>query len=119
MADKPDLKNTHSFTIDLETASGENFKGTFVVHRPTVGERIKIGNLEARELEGLLNVDADTAYLARIVSTFEVVVDSAPVWFDKPKELRDLEVIQEVYAKYIQFLGEFQRKPEPKGSSTE
>lgn len=107
---KPDLQNVFTFSIDVKVQSGERFEGTFTVHRPTIGEMIKIGNNEARELEGLNNVDMMTNGLARMVATLDVVIDKKPLWW-KPRELRDLEVIQEVYQKYIDFLAEFQRKP--------
>jgi len=106
---KPNLQNTHTFSISVKVPSGEEFEGTFTIHRPTVGERIKIGNNEARELEGLNNVDMMTSGLARMIATFDVIVDKAPIWW-KPRELRDLEVIQEVYQKYVNFLAEFQPK---------
>ena len=55
--DKKDLLNTHTFIIDVTVPSGENFKGQFVIHRPTIGERIRIGVQEGRELQGLANVN--------------------------------------------------------------
>jgi len=106
---KPDLTNTQTFTIVKEVPSGERFEGTFTVHRPTVGERIRIGVIEAQEIAGLNNVDLMTSGLARMVATLDVVVDKFPLWW-KPRELRDLEVIQEVYGKYISFLDSFQTK---------
>jgi len=112
MVDKNlDLRNSHTFTLDLKLPSGEEFSGTFTIHRPTVKERIRIGIIEARELEGLVNVDVFTSNLTHFVATFDVIVDSAPVWF-KPRELRDVEVLQGVFEKYTDFLRTFQGKPE-------
>jgi hypothetical protein len=105
--DKKDLLNTHSFTIDVTVPSGENFKGQFTLHRPTIGERIRIGVQEGRELQGLANVDMLTSNLAHILSTLEVVVDTYPVWW-KPRDLKDMEVLQAVYEKYVDYLQEFQ-----------
>jgi len=105
--DKKDLLNTHSFTVDVTVPSGENFKGSFTVHRPTIGERIRIGVQEGRELQGLANVDMFTSNLAHILSTLEIVVDTYPVWW-KPRDLKDMEVLQAVYEKYIDYLQEFQ-----------
>jgi hypothetical protein len=117
MADeKKDLKNTHTFKIDLSLTSGD-FSGTFTVHRPTIAERIRIGNIEARELEGLANADLYTSNLAHMVALFDVVVDEKPTWFI-PRELHDVEVLQAVYKNYVDFLNEFQKKPGPEASST-
>ncbi len=116
--DKKDLANAHSFEIKYEAPSGETFSGKFSVHRATVGERIKIGVNEARELGGMINVDMMTSNIAHILATLEVVIDSAPAWW-KPRELTELEVMQVVYDKYIDYLREFQgevsKKPETTG----
>lgn len=106
-----DLLNTHTFSIDMKVASGETFQGTFTVHRPTVGERIRISVLEAQELGGMQNVDLLGSNLAHMVATFQVVIDDAPVWW-KPKEIRDLEVLQMVYQKYVDYLQQFQKSTE-------
>lgn len=104
------LSNTFSFKIDIKAQSGEEFSGEFTVHRPTIGERIRIGVAEAQELAGLSNIDMDTAILARTIATFDVIVDKAPAWW-KPRELRDVEVLQAVWKKYSDYLQEFQRRP--------
>lgn len=118
MEENKNLANSSSFTIEMKVPSGEEFNGTFTVHRPTMGERIRIGVIEAQMLSGLANIDPDSSALAHVIATFDVVIDgvSAPVWW-KPRELRDMEVIQEVYSKYINFLNGFQRKPQPKEAS--
>jgi hypothetical protein len=116
--DKKDLLNTHTFNIDITVPSGENFKGSFSVHRPTIGERIRIGVQEGRELQGLINVDMLTSNLAHILSTLEIVVDTFPVWW-KPRDLKDMEVLQAVYEKYIDYLLEFQGSPKQEPEKTE
>ena len=116
--DKKDLLNTHAFNIDITVASGENFKGSFVLHRPTIGERIRIGVQEGRELQGLINVDMLTSNLAHILSTLEIVVDTFPVWW-KPRDLKDMEVLQAVYEKYIDYLQEFQGPPKQEPEKTD
>jgi len=105
-----DLRNSHTFKIEMKMPSGEEFSGSFTIHRPTIGERITIGVLEAQRLIGLSNVDLYTGGLAHMVATLETVVDDAPIWW-KPQDLRDVEVIQEVYTQYINFLNTFQGKP--------
>lgn len=105
------LSNSFTYEMDMKVNSGETFKGTFALHRPTIGERLKIGVLEAQKLGGLANIDAYTSGIAHMVATLEVVVDKAPVWW-KPEELRDLEVMQAVWEFYINRLQEFQAKPQ-------
>ena len=115
--DKKDLANAHTFDIKFDAPSGESFSGKFTVHRPTIGERIKIGVSEARELGGMINVDMLTSNLAHILSTLEVVIDASPAWW-KPRELTEMEVMQIVYDKYISYLQEFQGEPGKKPEAT-
>jgi hypothetical protein len=112
------LLNTHSFFIDVESVTGKTFSGKFTVHRPTIGELIRVGVIEANSLGGLSNVDLSTSMLAHMVATLDVIVDESPEWW-KVRELRDMEVVQAVYDKCIAYLREFQRKPEHPGSSEE
>jgi hypothetical protein len=107
------LLNTHTFTVDFTTPTGQELVGTFSVHRPNIGEQIRIGVIEARELGGLSNIDMSTSMIARMVATLEVVVDSHPEWW-KPREIRDLEVLQGVYENYIDYLQQFSGRTQPK-----
>ncbi len=113
---KMDLRNAHTFRIDMKLPSGEEFNGSFTIHRPTIGERINIGILEAQRLGGLSNIDAFTGGLAHMVATLEVVIDDKPTWW-KPQELRDVEVINEVYNKYVEYLNTFSGRVEPESGS--
>jgi hypothetical protein len=106
------LVNSNTFTIELKVPSGEEFSGKFTVHRPTIGERIRIGVIEAQELAGLSNIDTVVSQLAHLLATFDIVIDSAPPWW-KPRELREMEVLYAVYQKYIDFVQTFQSKPQP------
>lgn len=107
MNEKRDLTNSWTFSIDMTVPSGETYKGTFTVHRPTIGERVRIGILEAQKLAGLNNVDVVTQGIVHMLATLEVVIDKAPVWW-KPEELRDLEVLQAVWQEYANRLQQFQ-----------
>jgi hypothetical protein len=103
------LLNTHSFTISYKNSKGEEFSGSFTVHRPTIGELMRIGVKEASELGGLTNVDINTSIIAHMLASLDVVVDMKPEWW-KPREMRDLEVLQEVYEKYLDYLRTFQQE---------
>jgi len=109
-----DLRNTHTFKIDMKLPSGEEFSGKFTIHRPTIGERINIGIIEAQRLGGLVNIDNFVSGLTHMVATLEVIVDDHPIWW-KPQELHDVEVINEVYNKYIEYLNTFSGKPKSEG----
>lgn len=113
------LLNTYSFTISMVDSLGEPLSGSFTVHRPNMGELLRIGVSEARDLGGMTNVDLETSMLAHIIVTLEVIVDLNPTWW-KPREIRDVEVLQAVYGKYLDYLREFQnrvgQKPEDTGS---
>lgn len=115
-----DKKNVHTFHVDKEV-NGERYVGSFTVHRPTIGEMMRIGVLEARELGGLSNVDQVTQMMAHMVATLEIVVDMKPEWW-KPREILEFEVLQEVFEQYLDFLRRFQGtsqgKPEEAGKGT-
>jgi hypothetical protein len=115
--DETKLSNTHSFQIDFDSATGEKLSGTFIVHRPTMGERIQIGVIEAQLLGGLSNVDVFTSSLAHWISYLEVVIDQAPKWW-KPRELHEPEVVQAVFDKYIDYLQKFQRRNKVENKDT-
>jgi hypothetical protein len=113
-----DLRNTHTFKIDKRMPYGATYEGTFTIHRPTVGEKMKIGVLEAMELGGMNNIDNLVSGLAHIVATLDVIIDDHPIWWE-PRKLRDVEVIQAVWEEYINYLNEFQKQPEHKTGSGE
>lgn len=105
------LLNTFTFSIDMsDSTTGEPFVGSFTVHRPTMAELMRIGVSEARELGGLANVDLETSMLAHMIATLETIIDLSPDWW-KPREIRDVEVVQAVYGKYLDYLREFQKRP--------
>lgn len=110
------LLNVHTFHVEVTAVTGQPYSGNFTCHRPTMQEMIRIGVVEARDLGGLQNVDIQTTMIAHMIATLEVAIDSAPDWW-KPRELKDAEVLQEVYEKYIDYLRQFQRKPESESSS--
>lgn len=103
-----DRKNTYTFSVDIKVGD-ESFIGTFTVHRPNVGELVRIGVSEAQKLGGLSNVDAMTQMVAHMVATLETVVDIKPDWW-KPNEIYDMEVLQGVFEKYLDYLRTFQTR---------
>jgi hypothetical protein len=103
------LLNVYSFTISFTSAQGQDFSGSFTVHRPTLGEQMRIGVKAAQDLGGLANVDIVASMVAQMIATLEVVVDQHPEWW-KPRELREMEVLRMVYDKYQDYLQEFQVK---------
>ena len=106
--DEEKLLNTYSFTVDKEL--GDEYTGTFTIHRPTIGERIQIGVIEARELAGLSNVNFIAQQFAHMIATFDTIIDKKPDWWDDPRKIRDPEVLQAVWDKYSDYLQKFQKR---------
>jgi len=105
-------KVQYSFDIDYVAPNGDEFKGKFTVHRPTIGEKIQIGNYDAR-LRQELDVDVYTNNLTHIISTLVVVVDTAPDWWI-PGQLYDYELLENVYFQYVKWVNTFFRKDKEK-----
>ncbi len=104
---KLDLTNSHTFRFEwVHPVTGKEYSGNFTIHRPNIRERIRIGVIEAQELGGLLNVDSFSATLANMVATFDIIIDTSPDWF-KPREIHDVEVLQGVFEKYLDYLQQF------------
>jgi len=115
--EKKQLSNIHSFIVNYTNAQGQDFSGTFVVHRPTLGETMRIGVKAAQDLGGMSNVDIVSSMVAQMIATLEIVIDTHPEWW-KPRELRELEVLQIVYEKYTDYLREFQTSTKSKHQGT-
>jgi hypothetical protein len=110
------LLNTHTFNVSHIDGQGNEWSGSFTVHRPNMGEVMKIGVKEAADLGGMSNVDILTGNLAHMIATLEVVVDTHPEWW-KPRELHEMEVLRIVFDQYIDYLRKFQARPQPEGNS--
>ena len=114
--DEIELVSYHTFSVDVKASSGKTYEGSFTTHRPTVGEIVEMEMIESRELGGMKNVSKVESNLARMLSVLDVIIDSSPEWW-KPRKLEDLEVVQVVYEKYINYLREFQRQVRFEGES--
>ena len=115
MTEKVVLSNTFTFNINIDTPTGGNFSGSFTMHRPNVKEWIQIGKIAAQETESL-GVNGFTSQLAHMLGVFDTLVDKAPKWWI-PREIYEVEVLQAVYAEYVERLNRFSEKPEPEGTS--
>ena len=99
----------HSFEVDIKTPDDTHYQGSFTVHRPTIGEKIRVGIIEARLREQLDGVDVFTNNLIHMVSTLLVIVDSHPGWWI-PGQLYDYEVLEKVYMEYVDWVNQFFRR---------
>lgn len=87
----------------------EEYSGAFTVHRPTVGETIKLDNLTVRLAEqtpphARKNRGGD---LCEQVATCKVVIDAAPEWYKDPLSLRSMDVIALIHYGWSKFLDSF------------
>ena len=101
-------KVQHQFSIDYTDLQGNKFEGFFTVHRPTIGEKIRIGVLDSR-LRQELDVDIYTGNMSYMVATLLVVVDHSPDWW-KPAQIYDFDLLAKVYNTYIKWNNTFFRK---------
>lgn len=102
--------------VDFESRSGNHYKGTVVVHRPSIGEHMKIGAEKARILETyaqehglrfISSIDAEMQMLANIMATLKFVVDQKPDWLTDFESMYDYDVLIHVYNQYTVWLENF------------
>ena len=104
--------NKRTLTLDLDyTDINESYVGKIVFHYPSQLEKLKIGTLRAQLLGGILPMDIQTDNLALIFSTFDVVVDHKPEWFDYYNNPEiETEVLVDLYKKYDEWLLSFRKR---------
>lgn len=101
-------KRIHTVQIDLSDIDPE-YVGTFKFHHPTVIERMQIGVMKSKLLDGLEGrVDLITDNIAHMTATLENVLDSSPDWFNV-NNVFDYEVLDTVYEEYINWYNSFRR----------
>lgn len=102
-------KRIHVADIDLTHIDPE-YIGKFKFHHPTVLERMQIGVLKSQLLQGMEGrVDVLTDNIAHMSATLEVVIDSAPDWFNV-NNIYDYEVLDAVYEEYIKWYNSFRTR---------
>ena len=100
-------KVQHTFSVDHTSSEGKKYEGQFTIHRPTIGEKIRIGTLDARFREEL-SVDTYTGNLCHMLATLIVVIDNSPAWWDY-QQLFDYEMLEKVYLEYVRWVNQFFR----------
>jgi hypothetical protein len=98
---------TKDFDINL-TEIDEKYVGRFKVHHPSIIDKMNIGVLKTKMLQGLA-VDVVTDNIAHMTATLTFVLDDFPEWF-KVNEIYDYEVLEAVYDEYAEWYNSF-RKP--------
>jgi len=103
----PSLANSFSFEI-VAKISGKKVSGTFVFHRPTIGEKFKIECIENKRLCGLSReeVNTETYSMVHKISVLDVVTDKAPSWWNIDK-IYDSKILDVVYSKYLEKVNNF------------
>lgn len=98
---------TYEFDVEYTNPQGKTFRGTFSVHRPTIGEKIKIGVLDSK-IRGGAEVDVYTQNLSYMLATLMVVVDESPKWF-QPGKVYEFDLLAAVFKPYIEWENNFFR----------
>lgn len=103
------------------TIDGEKQKGVFKVKYPSIMDRIKIGVLKSKYLDGLeeRKVDISTSNMVFMLSLVDTLIVKKPSWFEVSKmtELEELVQLYEVVNNWIsRFRGEFFYKSDSRNS---
>jgi hypothetical protein len=100
-------------TIEIDDV--EYGHGVFTFHRPTLQERLQVGLRCSDRLRNVdqKTVDEITRATAYMCAMIEVCCDVAPDWFEID-DLYALEVVTEVYNRFVEWLNSFRRVGEEK-----
>lgn len=112
-------KIQHTIKIDFSELD-PRFVGSFVVHKPSQMERLNIGRISSVLRGGDDNLDTRSYNIATIIATLEVLLDEKPEWFDVFDPEIEYEILEEIYAQYLDFLATFRNRAkgsEPTGDS--
>lgn len=86
------------------------YTGSFKFHHPTLIERMNIGVLKAKMLDGLEGrVDVYTDNIAHMTASLEHVLDEAPEWFYE-QGLIEYEILEGVFDVYIKWYNSFRER---------
>lgn len=91
---------SHTFTIEGI--------GDFTLHRPTNGDKIKIGQRVNVRSGGVTLADNEAAYLVKIGAILDVLADEKPKGFDFDKADDDVPFYN-FFAEYNEWLSSFRR----------
>ena len=100
-------KRVYSFLLDRDT-----YKGEFTVKYPSLMDRMKIGTLRAKYLDGMVgSIDMYTDNIAYMSATLETLLINKPKWFNL-EILDDYSILEYVYEEYLNWVNSFRREPE-------
>ena len=117
-------KLQHTIEVNFVSENGNHYEGNIVVHRPSMGDYIKMGVEKAKYLQKQMGVDENgmpvqvnmhyidpgVRVLAHTLGTLSVVVDKCPEWFLYPEELTDYDVLDHVFTQYEVWLDSFRNR---------
>lgn len=114
-------RRTYSFYAEFTDIDSKFKRGKFVVHYPSVFERMQIGVTKAALLGGGgLSVDVLTDNIAHIIATLDNVVDEHPDWFDVGDEDLEYDILEAVFTEYQNWVNQFRtgtQQPDTSGDS--
>jgi hypothetical protein len=94
----------YSFDVDWTSPQGKRYTGTFKAHIMGVGDTLQVGILRAGLTGGMPpeSLDKNTADVAEMVATLQVVVDSGPDWAKDLIGLKEVELVWQMYKEVLQ-----------------
>lgn len=99
----------HKFTQKVNI-NGFNKTGTFIATIPTIAQRIQIGVLRAKMLDGApaISVDRFTDDLAFMVAYLQVTIRKFPQWWNWD-EVDDVDAIRSMFTEVTDWVNSFRR----------
>jgi hypothetical protein len=112
--------------LDYTSLTGKHYEGEMCVHKPDMGEFMRIGGLKSEYLRragvvSLQLVDNTIKESAQIMATLAIVISKAPEWLIKLEAIKEPDVLFYVYDEYMKWEDSFRKRDskESSGNSTD
>ena len=105
-------KENKTYTFKMEiSVGGKMLEGSFTAKYLSISDRLKLGTLRAKLLDGApsQSVDVFTDDLAYMIAYLQVGLKQTPSWWDY-EELESIEDVKRVYLEVAEFNDRFQRQ---------
>lgn len=101
------IKDRDTVSVSVKSLrSGEVFEGPFTWRRRTLADLGEISGRLSQMAGGLPIVDQNIGAILRSLAELQVVVESAPDWWDRVLDEEDTSVIMAVNTKYLEWINE-------------
>lgn len=122
--DEKNLPAETTFSIDITSARGKQYAGTFRYRVPTLGQQIEIGRLKTAYLPQGAAADVNAASLVEIISYLSVCIHfddthKKPSWWN-PLQTHDHEPYTELFGRCLDYEARFLgKRPERRADQGE